>query len=152
MYNLGWHAPPVGDQWLGEPPTALTGQAELLTGLPLSLTYSLQKRSRNHGAPTCNYPMESNAPSLLLLWSPLKMPHRELVVIRTHDSLITPVVFQEPSTRSGCNTGRVVFSYCADRPEVEFQHRKLGLSLGHKLDAINNRMHIVFRSLAQSVC
>lgn len=72
------------------------------------------------------------------------MPHRELVVIRTHDSLITPVVFQELSTRSGCNRGRVVSSDCADRPEVEFQDRQLGLGLGHKLDAINNRMCIVF--------
>lgn len=38
MYNFGWHAPPVDDQQLEMPPTALTGQAELLTALSLSLT------------------------------------------------------------------------------------------------------------------
>lgn len=38
LYNFGWHAPPVGAQWLEEPPTALTGPAGLLTGLSLSLT------------------------------------------------------------------------------------------------------------------
>lgn len=100
LYNFGWHAPPVGDQWLEVPPTALTGLAELLTGLSLSLTLH-RDRSRNHGAPTCNYPMEGNAPSLHLLWSSLKMPHRELVVIRTHDSLITPL-------RSSRNTAQGV--------------------------------------------
>lgn len=72
------------------------------------------------------------------------MPHRELVVIRTHDSLITPVVFQEHSTRSGCSRGRVISSDCADRPEVEVQDGQHSLGLGHKVDAINNRMCIVF--------
>lgn len=89
LYNFGWHAPPVGDQWLEAPPTALTGLTELLTGLSLSLTLH-RKRNGNHGGPTCNYPMEGNAaPSLHLLWSPLKKPLGELVAIRTHDSLIT---------------------------------------------------------------
>lgn len=46
-------------------------------------------------------PMEGNAPSLPILGSPLKMPHRELVVIRTHDSLITPL-------RSSRNTAQEV--------------------------------------------
>lgn len=100
LYNFGWQEPPVSDQRLEVLPTALTGLAELLTGLSLSLTLH-RKRSRNHGAPTCNYPMEGNAPSLQLLWSPLKMPHRELVVIRTHDSLITPL-------RSSRNTAQGV--------------------------------------------
>lgn len=30
------------------------------------------------------------APALHLFWSPLKIPLREVVVIKTHDSLITP--------------------------------------------------------------
>lgn len=38
LYKFGWHAPPVGDQRLEVPPTALTGPAELLTCLSLSLT------------------------------------------------------------------------------------------------------------------
>ena len=38
LYNFGWQALPVGDQWMEVPPTALTGLDELLTGLSLSLT------------------------------------------------------------------------------------------------------------------
>lgn len=38
LCNFGWHAPPVGDQQLEVPPTALTGLAKLLTGLSVSLT------------------------------------------------------------------------------------------------------------------
>lgn len=91
LYNFGWHAPPVGDRRLEAPPTALTGLAELLTDLSLSLTLH-RERVGTMEPLTCNYHMEGNAaPSLHLLWSPLKIPLRELVVIRTHDSLITPL-------------------------------------------------------------
>lgn len=92
--------------------------------------------------------MEGNAaPSLNLLWSPLKMPLRELVVIRTHDSLITPLRSSRNIAQGeGVDAagGRVVPSDCAARPEVQRQDGQHGLGLGHKLDAINNRMCIVF--------
>lgn len=65
---------------------------------------SPQKEGRNHGAPTCNYHMEGNAaPSLHVLWSPLKIPLRELVIIRTHDSLIT-LLRSSRNTAQGVDT------------------------------------------------
>lgn len=93
MCHSAWHASPVGVHRLEAPPTALTGLAELLTELSLSMTLQGKKENRNHGAPTCNYHMEGNRGSVSLhpLWSPLKISLRELAVIRTHHSMITPL-------------------------------------------------------------
>ncbi len=86
--------------------------------------------------------MEGNAaPSLHLLWSPLKMPLRELVVIRTHDSLIT-LLRSSRNAAQGVERSRGRGG--AERPEVQMQGGQRGLGLGHKLDAVNNRMCIAF--------
>lgn len=82
-----------------EPPTALTSLNELLALLSLSL--SLHREGvETTKPPTCNYPTECNAtPSPYLLLCSLKMPHRELVVISTHDSLITPLRFSRNTSQ-----------------------------------------------------
>lgn len=129
---------------LGEPPTALTGLDELLTGLSLILN-----RHRK-GEETMESQLVITPWRVMLLplsissGDPLKMPHRELVVIRTHDSLITPLRSSRNTvTRSGRSRGRVVLSEWADRQEVYMQDGQHGLSLGHKLGAVKHRMCIV---------
>lgn len=90
--------------------------------------------------------MEGNSsPSLHLFGAPLKTLHRELVVISTHDSLIT-------SLRASRNTAQGVdkcwgegspLRLCrqiADRLEVKMQDGQYGLGLRRKLDPISSWM------------
>lgn len=82
---------------------------------------SPQKEGRNYGAPTCNYHMEGTAaPSVHVLWSPLKIPLRELVIIRTHDSLITPMRSSRNTAQGVDSAGGVVVL----SQTVQTDHRK----------------------------
>lgn len=106
---------------------------------------SPQKKTRNHGAPTRNYHMEGNAaPSLHPLWSPLKIPLREWVVIRTHDSLITPMLSSR-NTAQGVDTAggwKSLQSVQLDwRLMQDGQHR---LSPQCEWNAVNNCLCVVF--------
>lgn len=68
----------------------------------------------------------------------MKVPLRELAVIRTHDSLITPLQSsRKHSTRSGHSMGKLVPS---DGTETDAGSTA---RLGHKLAAINGVMCIV---------
>lgn len=96
--------------------------------------------------------MEGNvSPSLHLFWGPLKMLHRELVVIRTHDSLITPLRSSR-KTRTGRSRGRVDPLKIV---QIDRRYRcrmdSMALSLRRKLEPINSWMCIVFR-VVSSFC